>query len=145
MSFWTAITGLVPRTSRGNVHPAVKVAGAAATIGTVTWLAIATPFVGNFEGYASKPYIDWNGSGHPETWCYGETAADGGPVPKMGTLFTKAECEQMLDKEAARYRLAPKPSGASPRWTHTLHIGLLASCLSRTISALAQLVGRALL
>ena len=45
MSFWTAITGLVPRTSRGNVHPAVKVAGAAATIGAVTWLAIATPFV----------------------------------------------------------------------------------------------------
>ena len=82
-----------------NTKPAVKVAGAAVAVAAVTWLAIATPFVGGFEGFASKPYIDWNGSGHPETWCYGETAADGGPVPKMGTLFTKAECTASLTKK----------------------------------------------
>lgn len=65
-------------------------------------LAIAVPVVGNFEGFASKPYVDTVGTGHPETWCYGETAADGGAVPAYGTLFTKAECQASLQEKLAK-------------------------------------------
>jgi lysozyme len=65
-------------------------------------LAIAVPVVGNFEGFASKPYVDTVGTGHPETWCYGETAADGGKVPAYGTLFTKAECQASLQEKLAK-------------------------------------------
>jgi len=77
--------------------PAAKVAGAAVVAGTVTWLAIATPFVAGFEGYAKRPYVDTVGTGHPITWCYGETRADG-PVPPLSTVFTKAECTAQLEK-----------------------------------------------
>ena len=81
---------------------AAKVAGGAAIAGTVAWLVIATPFVAGFEGYAKRPYVDAVGTGHPITWCYGETAADGGKVPVMGTLFTKAECTASLQDKLTR-------------------------------------------
>ena len=80
------VTGAVPK----QVHPAAR--GAA-------WLLVATVFVAGFEGYASRPYVDTVGTGHPLTWCYGETRADGGPVPKLGTVFTKEECTASLQKK----------------------------------------------
>jgi lysozyme len=60
---------------------------------------IAVSLVGGFEGFASHPYRDTVGTGHPETWCYGETPADGGKVPAYGTLFTKAECTASLQRK----------------------------------------------
>lgn len=71
-------------------HPASPVAA---------WVVIGVVVVSGFEGFASKPYVDRQGTGHPETWCYGETAADGGPVPPYGTLFTKEECQASLQKK----------------------------------------------
>jgi lysozyme len=85
-----------------TTKPAVKVAGGAVAVAAATWLAIATPFVGGFEGYAKRPYVDTVGTGHPITWCYGETAADGGKVPPMGTLFTKAECTASLQEKLTK-------------------------------------------
>lgn len=58
--------------------------------------AITVTLVAGFEGYASKPYVDWVGTGHPITWCYGETQMDGTPVPPMNRRFTKTECEVSL-------------------------------------------------
>jgi lysozyme len=58
--------------------------------------------VGGFEGFASKPYVDTVGTGRPETWCYGETAADGGKVPAYGTIFTKAECQLSLQEKLTK-------------------------------------------
>jgi lysozyme len=84
------------------VRPTVKVGGAVATAAAATWLVIATPFVAGFEGYARKPYVDTVGSGRPITWCYGETKADGGPVPPLNKVFTKAECTASLQDKLTR-------------------------------------------
>lgn len=65
---------------------------------TAAWALIATTFVAGWEGFASKPYTDWIGTGHPVTWCYGETKADG-PVPPMDTVFTKEECTAELQQK----------------------------------------------
>ena len=73
----------------GTVH-----AGKVAAWATVA--AILVPLCAGFEGYASKVYVDYVGTGHPLTWCYGETKADG-PVPPLNKVFTKAECTQELE------------------------------------------------
>ena len=66
------------------------------------WLTIAVTLVAGFEGYASKPYIDTIGRGHPETWCYGKTAADA-PPPPMTMTFTKAQCQDELGQDLQKY------------------------------------------
>jgi lysozyme len=81
-----------------NIHPAIKGAAAA----TAVWLTIAVGLVGPFEGLALKPYVDRIGRGHPETWCYGKTAADGDPPP-YSKVFTKAECESDLGRDLVKY------------------------------------------
>ena len=72
------------------------------------WLAIAIVFVAGFEGYASKPYVDYAGTGHPITWCFGATGLDGTPIPPMTKIFTKAECEQLLGVTLQKYDDAVK-------------------------------------
>ena len=83
--------------SNGTVHPAVKVAGAGVATSAAAAIAIAVTVIGPLEGYAPKPYVDRIGTGHPITWCFGETKADG-PVPPMNKTFTKAECEVLLER-----------------------------------------------
>lgn len=83
--------------SIGTVHPAVKVAGAGVGASAAVAIALAVTFIAPFEGYASKPYVDHVGTGHPITWCYGETKADG-PVPSMSKTFTEAECKTILQQ-----------------------------------------------
>ena len=83
-------------TPEGNIHPAVKVAGAGTTVAAA--IAIAVAFIQPFEGYAAKPYVDRVGTGHPVTWCYGETHADG-PVPPLNKVFSKAECTAELQRD----------------------------------------------
>lgn len=61
----------------------------------------------SFEGFTSHPYVDHVGSGHPITWCYGETKSDG-PVPKMSATFTKAQCTLLLQQSLAKYNTAIK-------------------------------------
>ena len=87
------------RTSNGQIHPAVKVASA--TITGSAAVAIAALFIAPFEGYAAKPYVDRVGTGHPITWCYGETKADG-PVPPLNTVFTKEECTAQLQESLTK-------------------------------------------
>jgi lysozyme len=82
-----------------NIHPAAKGAAAA----TAVWLTIAVALVGPFEGLALKPYVDYIGRGHPETWCYGATKDAGYPAPPFSKVFTKAECDTLLGKDLVRY------------------------------------------
>jgi lysozyme len=60
-------------------------------------LAIAIPFVAAFEGYFPRVYRDSVGV---KTICYGQTSADGADFSKV---YTKAECENMLGRDLARY------------------------------------------
>jgi lysozyme len=61
-------------------------------------IVIAIPFVAAFEGYSGKVYRDEVGV---KTICYGQTAADGADFSKV---YTKAECEQMLGVDLAKYQ-----------------------------------------
>jgi len=78
----------------------VSGAGVGATLGIV--LTLAATVIAPFEGFARKPYVDTVGTGHPETWCYGETAADG-PPPPFSQVFTKEECQQLLADSLPKY------------------------------------------
>jgi lysozyme len=77
----------------GSIHPAK--AGA--------WVGLAVAMVGAYEGFAPKPYVDKIGTGQPITWCYGETKADGRPVPPFSKVFTKEECQSDLGKDLLKY------------------------------------------
>ena len=62
------------------------------------WLTIAVTLVAAWEGYAAHPYVDEIGRGHPITYCYGETAADG-PLPPMNATFSEANCKDRLGEK----------------------------------------------
>ena len=72
-----------------RVHPVTRGA---------LWLTLALTLVAGLEGLRTKPYVDRVGTGQPETWCYGETKADGA-VPPLNKIFTKAECTQELQRD----------------------------------------------
>ena len=76
-----------------RVHPVTRGA---------LWLTLALTLVAGFEGFARKPYVDRVGTGQPETWCYGETKADG-PPPPYSRVFTKAECQALLGARLPAY------------------------------------------
>ena len=64
------------------------------------WLIICTVLAAGFEGYAVHPYVDRVGTGHPITWCYGETKSDtAGVVPAMTATFSEAYCKEELAKK----------------------------------------------
>ena len=99
------------------------------------WLTIATVGVALFEGFAPVPYIDRIGRGQPVTWCFGETGADG-PVPPMGHVFSKADCEKMLAKQLVdkydkevhgciHVKLPPHREAALVSFTYNLGAGAL--------------------
>ena len=77
-----------------------KTGWAAAAVMTVAMAA-------SFEGFAAHPYVDRVGTGHPITWCYGETKSDG-PVPKMTATFTKEQCGDLLQKSLVKYNTGVK-------------------------------------
>ena len=91
------------RQDDGTIHPAVKGSAAGATVAAAIVIAVA--FIGPWEGYAAKPYVDRVGTGYPITWCYGETKSDG-PVPPLSTIFTKEECTKELEHSLST-RYAP--------------------------------------
>lgn len=69
--------------------------------------AMTVAMCASFEGYAAHPYVDRVGTGHPITWCYGETKADG-PVPSMRATFTKAQCSDLLQQSLVKYNVGIK-------------------------------------
>ena len=111
------------------------------------WVAIAITVVSAFEGYSSKPYVDGVGRGHPETWCFGETKADG-PPPPYSKVFTKEECQSELGRDLPKYDaplqkcLKPAVYAALPPHRHAAlvslayNVGDSAVCKSRVVREL---------
>ena len=77
---------------RQNNPSNVKKAGIASAV----TLAIAIPFIAQWEGLRTETYRDVVGI---PTVCYGET----GPHITMGMQFSRAECRRMLDQRLLRY------------------------------------------
>lgn len=59
-------------------------------------------FTPTWEGMDAVVRIDKIGTGHPPTWCYGQTPAHG-MNPKLGTRFTKKECDAQIAKSLPKY------------------------------------------
>jgi len=72
---------------------------------TVTWAAACCTLVGGFEGCWTTAQVDTIGTGHPLTWCHGETIGDAKP----GERFTKAQCDAMLEARLPKYWGEIKP------------------------------------
>lgn len=73
-------------------------AGIAGTAGVVLALVAFTP---TWEGMDPVAKRDMIGTGHPITYCYGQTAEFG--VIKVGTRFTKKECDEKLAASLPKY------------------------------------------
>lgn len=71
----------------------------------VTWVASCCALVGAFEGCDLTAKKDMIGTGHPLTWCHGETIGNA----HAGQKFTRAECDSMLDARLPSYwaQIAP--------------------------------------
>jgi lysozyme len=93
------------------------------------WLGICIACTSGYEGYASHPYVDKVGTGHPVTWCYGETEADA-PIPSMSATFTKEQCQQQLGTSLVKYDaqiqkcIDPKVYAALPPHRHAALVSL---------------------
>lgn len=66
---------------------------------TVTWAAACCSLVGAFEGCDLTAKTDKIGTGHPLTWCHGETIGNA----YVGEKFTKAQCDAMLKARLPTY------------------------------------------
>jgi lysozyme len=66
---------------------------------TVTWAAACCSLVGVFEGCDLTAKKDMIGTGHPLTWCHGETIGNA----RAGQHFTKPECDAMLTARLPQY------------------------------------------
>jgi lysozyme len=74
-----------------------KVAGAS----TAAVIAVAVAFTPNWEGMDKVAKRDMIGTGHPITYCYGQTDEFG--KVKVGTRFSKAECDVKLAESLPKY------------------------------------------
>lgn len=75
----------------------------------LTWMVACGAMVGAFEGCDLTAKIDKIGTGHPLTWCDGETIAAPGTTVHVGDKFTKAQCDRMLAARLPQYWRAIEP------------------------------------
>lgn len=73
-------------------------AGVVVTVGAVAAMVGFTP---TWEGMDPVAKRDMIGTGHPITYCYGQTSEFG--KVKVGTRFTKRQCDAMLAESAPKY------------------------------------------
>jgi lysozyme len=76
----------------------VKTAGAT---GSAAVIAATVVFLPNWEGMDKVAKRDMIGTGHPVTYCYGQTDEFGSV--KSGTRFNKQECDQKLAESLPKY------------------------------------------
>jgi GH24 family phage-related lysozyme (muramidase) len=67
-----------------------------------TFLEVAIPFIGRWEGLRLEAYLDIVGV---PTVCYGETKG-----VKLGDSYTKAQCDAMFAREIIAYRDGLRPA-----------------------------------
>ncbi|RTL52888.1 MAG: glycoside hydrolase [Bradyrhizobiaceae bacterium] len=80
---------------------------------SVAAIAIATPFVMLWEGYAPVARHEAVDPPGVITWCFGRTNYDD-PTVRAGTRFTKDECAAMLPATLEKY--AVQVRGCVPQW-----------------------------
>lgn len=81
-------------------HTAATVSGSAA-------IACCVAFTPIWEGMDSVAKVDRIGTGHPITYCYGQTDEFG--KVKVGQRFTKAECDAKLAESLPHYLALIEP------------------------------------
>lgn len=81
-----------------------KVAIGGSTAGVIACCVAFTPI---WEGMDRIAKIDWIGTGHPVTYCYGQTSEFG--KVKVGTRFDKMECDALLAKSLPKYLAEIEP------------------------------------
>jgi lysozyme len=69
--------------------------------GSAAVIAATVVFLPNWEGMDKVAKRDLIGTGHPITYCYGQTDEFG--AVKAGTRFTKQECDQKLAESLPKY------------------------------------------
>lgn len=77
----------------------MKTASKIATAGAV--IAVGVAFIPNWEGLKLVASRDKIGTGHPVDYCYGQTDEFGSV--KVGTRFTKQQCDEKLAQSLPRY------------------------------------------
>lgn len=87
----------------GRKTLATAVAGAS----TAGIIAAAVAFTPTWEGMDSVAKRDMIGTGHPVTYCYGQTDEFGNVLP--GTRFTKVECAEKLKQSLPKYLAEIQP------------------------------------
>jgi lysozyme len=78
-----------------------KTLGKASVAVTAAIIATAVPFTSGWEGTDYVAKRDMIGTGHPITFCHGQTDEFG--KVKVGTRFTKEQCDEMLAKSLPKY------------------------------------------
>ena len=67
-------------------------------------IACCVAFTPTWEGMDSVAVVDRIGTGHPVTYCYGQTSEFGDV--KAGQHFTKVECDKKLAASLPKYQFA---------------------------------------
>src|ERR1700758_5511457 len=75
--------------------------GAASAAGAAAVIGCCVAFTPLWEGFQPVAEPDAIGTGHPVTYCYGQTAEYG--AVKAGTRFTKQECDAKLADSLPKY------------------------------------------
>jgi lysozyme len=78
-----------------------------ATVGSAGAIAACVAFLPNWEGMDTVAKRDMIGTGHPVTYCYGQTDEFG--KVRAGTRFTKQECDAKLAESLPKYLAKIEP------------------------------------
>ena len=70
-------------------------------VGSAGAIAACVVFLPNWEGMDSTAVVDKIGTGHPVTYCYGQTDEFG--KVQVGQHFTKKECDAKLAESLPKY------------------------------------------
>lgn len=79
----------------------LKTTGKASAATTAAIIAATVAFTPGWEGMDKVAKRDPIGTGHPMTYCYGQTDEFG--KVKAGTRFTKEQCDKMLAASLPKY------------------------------------------
>ena len=96
--------------TRGAV--AKTIAATATAAGSAGVIAAAVAFTPGWEGMDAVAKKDMIGTGHPVTYCYGQTDEFG--KVKVGTRFTKEECDAKLAESLPKYLAKIQPCISRP-------------------------------
>jgi lysozyme len=75
--------------------------------GTAAVIAATVAFLPNWEGMKTVASRDKIGTGHPVDYCYGQTDEFG--TVKVGTRFTKKQCDENLAESLPHYLALIEP------------------------------------